>query len=161
MPGIGSKASRGYRRRRLTIQSLPCQLAPRFGNVCLGRQSRWPHVAQVGELTRTVRTRTGTTAEVVYLLTTLPSARASPADLLGLARAHWPIENGRHSVRDVTCGEDRSRLRTGHAPQVLAAWRNLALTLIHRTGSWAIAATQRTFAAHPERPFALLLPPTS
>jgi hypothetical protein len=58
----------------------PAQLAPRFGNVCLGRQSRWPHVAQVGELTRTVRTRTGTTVEVVYLLTTLPSERASPAD---------------------------------------------------------------------------------
>jgi len=44
---------------------VPCQLAPRFGTVCLGRQSRWPQVVQVGELTRTVRTRTGTTVEVV------------------------------------------------------------------------------------------------
>jgi hypothetical protein len=34
LPEIGRKASRGYR-RRLNIQSLPCQLAPRFGNVCL------------------------------------------------------------------------------------------------------------------------------
>ncbi len=95
------------------------------------------------------------------MLTTLPSERASPAEVLGLVRAQWQIENGLHSVRDVTCGSDRSRLRTGHAPQVLAALRNLALTLIYRTGSWAIAARRRTFAAHPERAFALLLPPTS
>src|SRR6266545_2173627 len=53
---------------------------------------------------------------------------------------------------------DHERLCDGHAPQVLATLRNLALTLIHRTGSWAIAATRRTFAAHPERAFALLLP---
>jgi hypothetical protein len=58
-------------------------------------------------------------------------------------------------------GEGRSRLRTGHTPHLLAALRNLALTLIHRTGSWAIAASERTFAAHPERAFALplALPP--
>ena len=61
-------------------------------------------------------------------------------------------------MRDVTFGEDRSRLRTGHAPQILAALRNVALTLIHRTGSRQIAASRRTFAAHPDRAFALLLP---
>jgi predicted transposase YbfD/YdcC len=124
----------------------------------LAEQGRWPHVAQVGELTRTVRTATQISVEVVYLLTTLPPARASPADLLKLVRAHWQIENGLHYVRDVTFGEDPSRLRTGHAPQILAALRNLALTLIHRAGSRQIAASRRTFAAHPERAFALLLP---
>jgi predicted transposase YbfD/YdcC len=127
----------------------------------LRQQSRWPHVAQVGELTRTVHTGSAVTIELVYLLTTLPPERASPTDLLELVRAHWHIENGLHYVRDVTFGEDRSHLRTGHAPQILAALRNLALTLIHRTGSHAIAASRRTFAAHPERAFALLLPAAS
>ncbi len=137
----------------------------------LRQRGRWAALAQVGELTRTVRTRTvrtrtvrtrtDTTVEVVYLLTTLPPERASPADVLALVRGHWQIENGLHHVRDVTFGEDRSRLRTGHAPQILAALRNLALTLIHRTGSRQIAASRRTFAAHPERAFALLLPPAA
>jgi hypothetical protein len=77
LPELRRKASRGYR-RRLNRQSLLCQHSPRFGNVCLGRQSRWPHVAQVGELTRSVRTRTGTTVEVVYLLTT-PKPRQDSA----------------------------------------------------------------------------------
>jgi predicted transposase YbfD/YdcC len=128
----------------------------------LASQSRWPHLAQVAQLTRTVTTGTGsaaaTTTEVVYVLTTLPPERACPHCLLRFVRQHWQIENGLHWVRDVTFGEDRSRLRTGHAPQILAALRNVALTLIHRTGSRQIAASRRTFAAHPDRAFALLLP---
>src|SRR5438128_7206145 len=55
-------------------------------------------------------------------------------------------QNGSHYVRDVTFGEDRSRLRTGAAPQVLAALRNLVITLIHRTGTTLIAATRRAFS---------------
>ena len=62
-----------------------------------------------------------------------------------------------HYVRDVTFGEDRSRLRTGHAPQALAALRNLVITLIHRSGSSEIAASRRAFACHPRRAFNLLL----
>ena len=123
----------------------------------LAATSRWAHIAQVGELTRMVTTRTGTRVQVVYVLTTLSAPRACPNCLLRLVRDHWQIENGLHYVRDVTWGEDRSRLRTGNAPQVMAALRNLALTLIHRTGSRQIAASRRTFAAHPERAFALLL----
>jgi predicted transposase YbfD/YdcC len=120
----------------------------------------WPLVEQVAELTRTVTIRkTGKTSqEVVYLITPLTPAEASPQRLLALVRGHWSIENSSHYVRDVTFGEDRSRLRTGSAPQILAALRNLALTLIHRSGSSQIAATRRHFASHPRRAFALLLP---
>src|SRR5438105_14432536 len=58
-------------------------------------------------------------------------------------------QNRVHYVRDVSFGEDRSRLRSGSAPQLMAALRNLAITLIHRTGSSQIAASRRHFAAHP------------
>jgi predicted transposase YbfD/YdcC len=122
----------------------------------------WPLVEQVAELTRTVTVRaTGKTSqEVVYLLTSLTPAQASPQRLLALVRGHWSIENGSHYVRDVTFGEDRSRLRTGSAPHILAALRNLAITLIHRSGSSQIAATRRHFASHPRLAFDLLLPST-
>lgn len=119
----------------------------------------WPLVEQVAELTRTLTVRkTGNTSqEVVYLITDLTPAEANPRRLLDLIRGHWSIENTSHYVRDVTFGEDRSRLRSGAAPQILAALRNLAITLIHRSGSSQIAATRRHLASHPSKAFALLL----
>jgi len=124
----------------------------------LAMDSPWPDIAQVAQLTRRVVTKQAQRAETVYLITTLPPEQASPHRLLELVRGHWHIENGLHYVRDVTFGEDRSRLRMGHAPQILAALRNLVIALIHRCGSRDIAATRRTFAYHPRRALALLLP---
>jgi predicted transposase YbfD/YdcC len=120
----------------------------------------WPLVQQVAQLTRTVRVpRTDKiTEEVVYLITDLPLTLATPSRLLELNRGHWSIENRLHYVRDVSFGEDRSRLRTGQAPQILAALRNLAITLIHRQGSTQIAASRRHFASHPSEALLLLLP---
>jgi len=51
---------------------------------------------------------------------------------MGLARSHWAIENRLHHVRDVTFNEDRCRVRAGARP--LATLRNLAITLIRRSG---------------------------
>jgi predicted transposase YbfD/YdcC len=127
----------------------------------------WPDIAQVAQLTRSVATRRAngapgtkatTRSETVYLITTLPPAHASPQRLLALVRGHWRIENSLHYVRDVTFGEDRSRLRSGNAPHILAALRNLVITLIHRSGSRCIAASRRAFAYHPHRALALLIP---
>ncbi len=117
----------------------------------------WPLVAQVAEVTRTVTCKGETHTEVIYLITSLTPAQATPHQLLTLIRGHWSIENGSHYVRDVSFGEDRSRIRSGHAPQVMAALRNLALTLMHRLGKSHITATRRAFAFHPQQAFALLL----
>src|SRR6266568_4809422 len=89
----------------------------------------------------------------VYLITPLTPAEANPRRLLDLVRGHWGIENSSHYVRDVTFGEDRSRLRTGSAPQILAALRNLVITLIHRTGTILITATRRAFSHDPAQAF--------
>ena len=84
---------------------------------------------------------------------------ADPARLLRLLRDHWHLES-RHWVRDVTFGEDRSSVRSGDAPQLLAALRNLAHTLLRRSGATAIAAARRSFSYHPARalPFLLAVP---
>lgn len=121
---------------------------------------RWPGVLQVAQLTRTVTTRrTGkTTKETVYIITTLSPAKASPERLLALVRGHWSIENSLHYVRDVTFGEDRSRLRTGQAPQIMAALRNLTITLLHRTQYFEMASARRHFAYQPHEALALLSP---
>lgn len=49
-------------------------------------------------------------------------------------RGHWGIENRAHYVRDVTYDEDRSQLRTGSAPQVMATMRNTAISLLRLAG---------------------------
>ena len=125
--------------------------------LCTYLQADWPGLTHVAQLTRT-RTEKGETAvEVVFLIAILPPETDGPASLLALNRGHWGIENCLHYVRDVTFGEDRSRIRTGHAPQLLAACRNLVMTLIHRTGSSRIAASRRSFSYHPRAAFDVLL----
>jgi predicted transposase YbfD/YdcC len=127
-------------------------------NAHLTRYSAIPHIRQVACLLTTVEDRHGTHRDVRFLLTSLALRRAAPAQLLALARGHWSIES-RHFVRDVTFAEDRSPLRSGDAPQIMATLRNLVLTLIRRTGTTTIAAARRAFSYHPTRALPLLLSP--
>jgi hypothetical protein len=87
---------------------------------------------------------------VHYKITSLPPERARPADLLRWSRTHWAIENELHYVRDVTLGEDASRIRSGTAPQAMAARRNLVVTVLHRHGLHNRAAGLRHFAWQPD-----------
>ena len=85
--------------------------------------SDWPGLAQVFELGRhVVFPKTGKErVEVVYGVTSLRPERATPERLLTLVRGQWEIENKSHWVRDVTFDEDRSQVRCGNIPQVMAA----------------------------------------
>lgn len=140
-------------RRRGRVESRLIKVSQ---ELCPSLQAEWPGITHVAQLTRTRTEKGETSVEVVYLITILPPGQDGPHDLLALVRGHWAIENSLHYVRDVTFAEDRSRIRTGHAPQLLAACRNLALTLIHRSGSSHIAASRRSFSYHPRWAFDLL-----
>ena len=76
--------------------------------------------------------------------------------LLKVSRGHWGIENRVHWVRDVTFDEDRSQIRTGAAPQVMAGLRNLVIALVRRAGHTNVAVALRRHTAHLPEPFALL-----
>lgn len=52
-------------------------------------------------------------------------------------RGHWGIENRQHYVRDVSLGEDRSRIR--HNPGVFARMRSFALNILRSSGVTNIA----------------------
>jgi predicted transposase YbfD/YdcC len=82
------------------------------------------------ELTRERTVKGKTTVEVAYGITSLSRERADADRLLGLAREHWGIENGSHYRRDVTLGEDQSRVRKGAAPEILAGLRNSIIHLV-------------------------------
>lgn len=45
-------------------------------------------------------------------------------------RNHWGIENRNHHVRDVTMGEDKSRIRTN--PHIFARLRSFALNILRK-----------------------------
>jgi len=120
-------------------------------------EREWQGIAQVFRLERNVTRKGEPHQEVVYGLTSLPRKLADPARLLQLNRAHWQIENRLHWRRDVTLGEDACQVRTGQAPQVLAALNNAVLALADALHISNLAAQMRSFDAHPERALALLL----
>jgi predicted transposase YbfD/YdcC len=104
----------------------------------------WPGAQQVGKVERRVRQQREVTNQTRYFITSLTPA-AGAARLLDLKRGHWQIENCLHYVRDVSFGEDASHVRTGAAPQVLAALRNVVLNLLRSAKVTAIKATIRQF----------------
>ena len=120
--------------------------------------SDWPGRAQVFELGRHVLfQKTGKErVEVVYGVTSLRPERATPERLLALVRGQWQIENKSHWVRDVTFDEDRSQVRCGNIPQVMAALRNTAIGLLRYAGYANIAAAGRRLAAQPLQALALI-----
>jgi predicted transposase YbfD/YdcC len=110
-----------------------------------GIDELFPHAAQ---LMRVIRTRTEIatgkrTREMVYAVTSLDHRQADPGLLSSWLQGQWGIENRVHHVRDVTHGEDASRIRTGSGPQLMAALRNTDLNLARLRGETNIAASQR------------------
>ncbi len=81
---------------------------------------------------------------------TCPAAdRVDPRALEHRDKLHW--------VRDVTFDEDRSQVRVGNAPQVMASLRNTIISLHRRAGHTNIARACRRHAADPIRALNLIL----
>ena len=89
----------------------------------------WPGVAQVGQVE------------------SVPRDIGCAGQLLVWARGHWSIENRSHYVRDVTFGEDASRIRKGSGPEIMAALRNAAIGFLRLTGATNIAESVRRNAS--------------
>ena len=117
-----------------------------------------PGLAQVFQLERRVTLQQSGEQRhaVVDGVTSLGPDRAGPEQLLHLVRQHWSIENKSHWVREVTFDEDRSQVRRGRLPQVMAAFRNTAIGLMRCAGETNIAAACRRFAAQPWAALALI-----
>jgi predicted transposase YbfD/YdcC len=110
----------------------------------------FPEVRQVARITRyrTVRATGRRTKETVYAITSLSSVQASPQRIGEILRSHWGIENKIHYVRDVTFGEDASRIRTGHGAQNMATLRSTAMNFLRTVGS-SIADARRMISLNP------------
>ena len=143
VPSVSSVTTGHGRRARRTVKAA---LAPSW----IG----FAGAAQVAQLRRTVTRKGKKTVEVAYLITS--DRDADPATLAGWVRGHWEIENRLHWVRDVTYQEDKSLVRTGNAPRVMASIRSLAVSLLRLDGHDNIAAANRHHARDPQRTLKLL-----
>lgn len=94
--------------------------------------------------------------EVAFAITSLSREQAKPRDLARMLRGHWSIENGLHYVRDVTFGEDLSRVRTGSGPRVMASLRNIAIGIHRLNGETNMRHAARHCSQNSRRGFALL-----
>ena len=90
-----------------------------------------PYVAAVIRVERDVYTRNAKTgllrhsSEIAFHVANTPVTATRAAQAV---RAHWRIENISHYSRDVTLGEDRSRIRTN--PGVFARLRSFAFNVL-------------------------------
>jgi hypothetical protein len=114
----------------------------RLTNV-LTSQQKWKGLKLGFALLRERTVKGVTSEEVVHGITSLSQERGHAQRLLELTRGHWGIENGLHYRRDVTLGEDASRIRKGVAPQVMAALRNSVVYVLKDVVAPSLAAAVR------------------
>lgn len=119
----------------------------------------WPGLTSIWECKREVKRKGQIVTETAIGIASFPK------DLQGLAtaknlnqyiRGHWSIENSLHRTRDATFHEDKATIRKGKAPQVMAALKNLVISIFHRATVRSFPTAMRRFAAKPEELFTFL-----
>jgi predicted transposase YbfD/YdcC len=91
-------------------------------------RKQWTGLQTIGLIRRTRVLADGTESDdLSYFLSSLPpKVRA----LMKHLRHHWRVENSLHHTLDVTFTEDASRIRKGTGPEIAAAMRRLALSIL-------------------------------
>ena len=80
------------------------------------------------------------TTEIRYYVSSISATAQEFAERI---RGYWGVENKVHYVRDMTQGEDASRIRTTPLPQIFAIARNFALNLYRNNMFENMAQAQR------------------
>lgn len=121
--GLGQRievqANRGRNERREDYALPAPKSLPGFGG--------WQRLTT---LVMVVRTTVVDGRETGHVGNYLPSLPPKVRNLAELIRGHWSIENQLHWVLDVTFTEDASRSRKELAPQTMAMFRRLAVSIL-------------------------------
>lgn len=115
-------------RNRIESRKVEIFIAP-----CLTDGQQWALVKVMIKVQRyrqmfDTKTKTWQNSDEIsfYISTIILSAR----EFCQAIRNHWGIENRNHYVRDVTMGEDKSRIRTN--PHIFAKLRSFALNILRK-----------------------------
>ena len=119
----------------------------------VARGLAFPHAAQAIQVTRRRKVKGKWSRETCYAVTSVGVTPASPDQLAAIIRGHWAIEDRLHWIRDLDFDEDRSQIRTGNGPRIMATLRNLVVTILRLAGATNIApALRATTPAGPAGP---------
>jgi len=134
---ITKEKSRGRQEtRHYTIMPLPESMSA-FGK-------KWSGLKSIGRVVREVQREGKQTSETSYYITSL---EAKVGVFSESVRSHWAIENSLHWVMDVVFGEDRSRIRQGHAAENMSFLRRFVTTLLKQDTSKSSLKQKRKEAA--------------
>ncbi len=107
-------------------------------------RARWKGLKRIGmAISDTVRGGKACDDVRYYILSKKLSARRFGATV----RGHWGIENSLHWQLDVSFGEDRSRVRKGHADANLSLVRRTALSLLRNERSQKVGVKAKRLTA--------------
>ena len=94
--------------------------------------ARWPGLKSIGMVYRHRQSGTTIHEETMFFISSHPPKVKMLSQFI---RGHWGIENRQHWILDVTFSEDASRIRKGSAPEISAAFRRMALSILQRDTS--------------------------
>jgi len=121
---------------------------------------QWPGLTHIWQLTKIITKGTERTTVVSVGISRITDAMRGETPIAQkvaeIVREHWGIENGEHRRRDVDFNEDHGRIRTGSGPQVMAALRNLVISIFNKGKVRSFPRAMRRFRAHPENLFDFL-----
>jgi predicted transposase YbfD/YdcC len=107
-------------------------------------RGRWKGLKRIGvAISDTVRGGKACDDVRYYVLSKRLSARSFGAAV----RGHWGIENSCHWQLDMSFGEDRSRIRKGHAAANFAIVRRMALSLLKNEKSQKVGVKTKRLTA--------------
>jgi predicted transposase YbfD/YdcC len=107
-------------------------------------RGRWKGLKRIGvAISDTVRGGKACDDVRDYILSKRLSARSFGAAV----RGHWGIENSCHWQLDMSFGEDRSRIRKGHADANFAVVRRMALSLLKNERSQKVGVKTKRLTA--------------
>ena len=108
----------------------------------LNNSLNFPYVGQVFAIEReTIDNKSGKRSiEVSYGLTSHQPFSADAKRLLRFNRDHWQVES-LHYILDHNWNEDHCRIRKGHGPENITAFRRFAIGVIRMMGKREIAGT--------------------
>jgi predicted transposase YbfD/YdcC len=121
------------------------------------RSRGWKEIVMIVEVERhrslfaTKTKRWERSTEIAHYVSTIALSAEQFAEGI---RGHWGIENRNHHVRDVSMGEDASRIRRN--PEIMVKLRSIALNLLRSTGARNIKQARFAFGLQPSSLLAYL-----
>ena len=123
-------------RGRVEERTVYVTAAPRT----LKESGRWANIKTIGMVYRHREAAPESSTQqplkesdhVTYFISSLPPKAKTVSKYV---REHWAVENSLHWTLDVTFTEDASRIRKGSGPEVMAAIRRTALSILKRDTS--------------------------